>query len=124
MTRDQSNNTFWHVLRTKRLTASHFKKICSRKEKFEALVLQLQKKTIQTSAMKRGLIMEAPAAETYSRLFGRNTYEVGFVINPSAFHLGCTPDRRVYDPEADEMYGLLEIKCPNKDHVAECTFLT
>ena len=73
--------------------------------------------------MKLGMQLEPSTAETYSRTFGRNTYEVGFVINPTAFHLGCTPDRRVYDPEAEEGYGLLEIKCPAATYVAECKYL-
>ena len=122
ITRDQSKNKIWHDLRAQRITASNFKQICSRRSNFDTLVQQLRHKTIQTAAMKRGIELEPAAAETYSRTFGRNTYDVGFVINPTAYHLGCTPDRRVYDPEA-EGYGLLEIKCPAATYVAHCKYL-
>lgn len=56
--------------------------------------------------------MEQQAAEFYASTFAHNIYSVGFVINPSACHLGASPDRRVYDPSADDSFGLLEVKCP------------
>ena len=49
-------------------------------------------------------------------------YKIDFVINPSAYFLGCSPDRRVYDPSIDE-YGFLEIKCPSNDKVSDCKCL-
>ena len=48
---------------------------------------------------------------------------VGFVVNPSAFHLGCSPDRRVYDPDATEAHGLLEVKCPSINSITKCKYL-
>ncbi|ESO95568.1 hypothetical protein LOTGIDRAFT_175144 [Lottia gigantea] len=42
-----------------------------------------------------------------------NVYASGLVINPSCSYLGCSPDRKVYDPTANPPYGLLEIKCPS-----------
>ena len=47
-TRDQSQNPFWHELRKRRLTASKFKRVCSRKSDFKGLVGQLKKKPNQT----------------------------------------------------------------------------
>ena len=73
--------------------------------------------------MKRGLDLEPIAAEEYSKLFGINTYTVGFVINPSAPHLGASADRRVFDPDESEPFGLLEIKCPSVMDVADCKYL-
>lgn len=47
----------------------------------------------------------------YSQQFGRQTYKVEFIINPSLPHLGCSPDRRVQDDTVENSWGLLEIKC-------------
>ena len=67
--------------------------------------------------------MEAVAADAYGKTFACNVYVVGFVVNPSICHLGCSPDRRVYDPEADDKVGLLEIMCPIASSVTDCTYL-
>ena len=48
---------------------------------------------------------------------------VGFVVNPSAFHLGCSPDRRVYDPDATDAHGLLDVKCPSINSITKCKYL-
>lgn len=47
----------------------------------------------------------------------------GFVINPTAPNLGTSPDRKVYDLTSVPQYGLLEIKCPDKDSFVECKYL-
>lgn len=123
-TRCQGESGKWHELRRHRITASKFKRVCSRRGNFEKLAKDLlSTKTVQTKQMKYGLEHEPVAAKTYADLFGRNIYVVGFVVNPSAFYLGCTPDRRVYDPDADQCYGLLEIKCPSVEYVSQCSYL-
>ena len=58
------------------------------------------------------------------KAFGRNIYRVGLVINPSCPFLGCSPDRRVYDPEeTDGHWGLLEFKCTIAESVSQCECL-
>lgn len=61
---------------------------------------------------------EDDAANKYADKFGRAIYPVGFVINPSLSHLGCSPRRRVYDPSENEPWGLLEIKCSLSDYLS------
>lgn len=59
----------------------------------------------------------------YADQFGRAVYPVGFVINPSLPHLGCSPDRRVYDPSKIDPWGLLEIKCSPSDYLSDLNYL-
>ena len=49
--------------------------------------------------MKRGLAFEGTAAQKYADELGVDIHDVGFVTYPSACHLGCSPDRRLYEPE-------------------------
>jgi len=78
-TRDQSQNPFWHELRKRQLTASKFKRVCSRKSDFERLVSQLKKKVIQITAMKYDLEHETDAAQSYVNTQFVNVYQAGFV---------------------------------------------
>jgi len=57
----------------------------------------------------------------YADKFGGAVYPVGFVINPSL--VGCSPDRRVYDPSENDPWGLLEIKCSPSDYLSELNYL-
>ena len=41
----------------------------------------------------------------------------------SAFHLGYSPVRRVYDSDATDTHGLLEVKCPSVSSITECKYL-
>ena len=112
-TRLQSCCPEWHKLRKQRIIASSFKRVFSRQKDFDSVAIQLiGRKPIPTAAMKYGLDHEHEAAEQYSATQQVNTYPVGFIINPSAPYLGCSPDRRVYDPSEEHPWGLLEIKCP------------
>ena len=51
-----------------------------------------------------------------------NLYPVGVIVNPYSYWLAATPDRKVYCPERNPLYGLLEIKCPVVDDIndAKC----
>eukprot|EP00058_Branchiostoma_floridae_P026669 XP_002612160.1 hypothetical protein BRAFLDRAFT_125368 [Branchiostoma floridae] len=66
-TRKQSECPDWIKLRCNRLTSSKFKDVCSRQKDFDALAQRLRRKTVQTSAMLRGLQTEPTAAEVYAR---------------------------------------------------------
>ena len=123
-TRQQSKNSVWHDLRKKRITSSVFKDVCSRKSNFDTLAARLLKeKSILTAQMKFGMEHEPVAAKDYSDITGNSLYLCGFVINPSAPHLGTSPDRKVFDPNANPQFGLLEIKCPSKDSFIQCDYL-
>ncbi len=122
-TRGQSLSKTWQDLRVKRLTSTSFKRICSRVKDFESLAASLlNKKCVQTKAMKRGSEMEPVAAAEYSTLTGNQVFACGLAINPHAPHLGASPDRKVC-VESEPALGLLEIKCPDKDKVADCDYL-
>lgn len=124
LTREQSLTKDWHRLRKYRITASGFKNVCSRRKDFESLSDRiLNGKVIQTAAMKYGILHEDEAAQLYAREFGRDVYKVGFVINPSVHHLGCSPDRRVYDPSEESPWGLLEIKCSPAERLHNLQYL-
>lgn len=101
-----------------------FKDVCSRKSDFAALASRLLKsKNIMTAQMKYGIENEPVAAKTYGEITGHSLYLSGFVINPSAPYHGTSPDRKVFDPNAIPQFGLLEIKCPNKDSFTDCKYL-
>ena len=123
-TREQSSDKDWHRLRKHRITASKFKDVCSRQKDFERLAARLLKgKTIQTAAMKYGIQHEVEAAEYYSQQFCKTVRKIGFVINPSTCHLGCSPDRWVYDPAEEHPWGLLEIKCTTAGCITKLQYL-
>ena len=67
--------------------------------------------------MRRGIEMEATAAIAYARHAKQdkvNLFPAGLIINPKCPWLGSSPDRKVYDIEAETNgmlpFGLLEIK--------------
>ena len=123
-TREQSFSKDWYRLRNYRLTASNFKSVCSRRKNFETLADRLLRGSkIQTAAMKYGIEHEDEVAQFYAEHFNRDVFKVGFVINPSVPHLGCSPDRRVYDPSESSPWGLFEIKCSMKDERKDVPYL-
>ena len=123
MTRDQSNCKKWHDIRKHRLTASNIHKISARRGNFPSLAEQLLKPVRQTEAMTEGIRKEPEAAKNYSLEERLDSYLVGFVINPSAPHMGCSPDRRVFDPKEKDTWGLLEIKCSQQNFFEEVDYL-
>ena len=124
ITRSQAQCREWHKLRQGRLIASVFKRIQSRKADFTALAVQLaQKRAIQTAAMKHAVKYEADAATTNAETFRLEEHSVGLVLNPPCPHVGCSPDRIVYDDREEQKWGLLEMKCPVKASCTECEYL-
>ena len=124
LTRSQSQCPEWHRLRENRITASNFKRVTGRQKEHSKLANDmLNKRTIQTAAMKHGIECEDDAAKLYAEKNFVNVYPVGIVINPSAVHIACSPDRRVYDPAETPPWGLLEVKCPVKNSFTEVDYL-
>ena len=73
--------------------------------------------------MKCGLEHHDEVAEFHAQHLGRNVFKVGFVINPRVPHLGCSPDRRVYDPSESSIWGLFEIKCSMAEELKDVKYL-
>ena len=123
-TRERSSAPDWHRLRKHRLTASHFKEICFRKQNFDSLSQRLiNGKIINTASVRHGIIHEEEAAQAYSQVSGNDILPVGLIINPSIPHLGSSPDRRVYDTTEVSPWGLLELKCTMHEQLSELNYL-
>ena len=39
--------------------------------------------------------------------------KAGFFVSPRLFFLGCSPDGKVVDPSSEDVFGLVEVKCPS-----------
>ena len=123
-TQDQNRNQEWHNLRKQRRTASIFKDITSRRGNYQKLAADLLKRRVpKTAAVRFGLENESEAAREYSQRYAVDVHPVGLVINPSRSFLGCSPDRRVFDPEADPQWGLLEFKCSTEPSLHQIKYL-
>ena len=117
-TLSQSDSQLWYSLRAKRITASKFGDVAKRQSGFENLVKQLNPtRRVVTGDMQRGIDMEPFAAIAYANIAKKgkvNLFPSGLIINPVCPWLGCTPDHKVYDMEAEEEglmpFGLLEVK--------------
>lgn len=125
LTRLQSQCQLWHQLKLDRLGASKMHGVKTRQKNFETLAVNLRKRTRSTKAMQDGLLNEPRAVECYVSVCGNavNIYPVGIVINPWAFWLAASPDRKVYFPGRQNPVGILEIKCPSVTSVLECKYL-
>ena len=125
-TRQQSKCPAWIQLPRPRLTASRFRDACSIRasaEQQSAAVNMLRGATIQTAAMKRGLLMEPEVLAKYAEIVQCNVLPAGFVIHPDAPHLGASPDGRVYDPSESPPFGLVEVKSSTKNDPSQVAHL-
>jgi len=52
-----------------------------------------------------------------------NLYPSGLVISPFSPWIAASPDRKVYCPDRDPPFGLLEIKCPQNIHINDVIYL-
>ncbi|CAL9695380.1 unnamed protein product [Knipowitschia caucasica] len=123
-TREQSRCPAWVQLRQPRLTPSRFRDACKGSAEEESVATahaarMIRGFTKQTAAMKRGLQMELEVLANYAV----NVLPVGFIIHPGAPHLGASPDGRVYDPSESPPFGLVEVKCSNKNDVSQVAHL-
>ncbi len=75
--------------------------------------------------MTRKMADEPLAVEKYVEIFSEevNIYPVGIVINPCAYWIGASPDRKVYNPYRQPHIGNLEVKCPRVSSVLEVPYL-
>ena len=71
--------------------------------------------TMQTAAMKCGLLVEREVLANCAELMQSNVLPAGFIIHPDAPHLGASPDGRVYDPTESPPFGLVEVKSSTKN---------
>lgn len=126
-TRQQSKCPAWTQLRRPRLTASRFRDACSSRagsaEQESAAVHMIRGSTMQTAAMKRGLLVEREVLANYAELIQSNVLPAGFVIHPDAPHLGASPDGRVYDPTESPPFGLVEVKSSTKNDPSQVAHL-
>ncbi|XP_073708315.1 uncharacterized protein [Garra rufa] len=124
-TRQQSTMNEWHSLRKPRVTSSRFREVCHVRGQSSAasLAVRILRSSYQSAEMKRGLQMEPKAIEEYCCIKEVNHYPCGFIIHPDAPWLGSSPDGLVYDPKADPVFGLVEVKCPNVKSYVDCAYL-
>ena len=108
----------WTMLRNKRITASKFGQLAKRQSNFDNLVRQINpSRHVVTAPIQRGLDLEPRAAFIYASVANQNQVNLfpsGLAINPKCPWVGCTPDRKVFDLNAEKQglspFSLLEIK--------------
>ncbi|KAJ8307894.1 hypothetical protein KUTeg_014541 [Tegillarca granosa] len=125
-TRLQSLTNLWYKIRKHRITASKEGDIYKRRKDFKTLTDRFKStRNVTTAAMRRGLACEPVAVSAYScKLENKvNLYPCGVVVSFSAPWLAASPDRKVYNPERNPPFGLLEIKCPSTSSVLEVNYL-
>ena len=71
--------------------------------------------------MRRGHICGPIAGKAYATKFDNriNLYPCGVVVNLWTPWIAASPDRKVYNPESNPPFGLLEIKCPTVQEIAQ-----
>ena len=119
----QTRSPLWSQERQNRLTASNFGKVSLRKapptESFLRDIFN-SKNLSNVPSIAHGQRHENIAKEKYIAKMRKvshhdvTVYDCGLVINPSFPFLGATPDGKIYDPNAEQCEGILEIKCPFK----------
>lgn len=127
-TRDQSFNTEWIEAHRFTLTSSNFKRICHSKKVSTSLLGSLfdSPDLDRIPAIQHGRKNEDVAVQRYIAEKAKQGSAVfvqrcGLVLHTLYRFLGASPDRFVYDGEAQPSFGLLEVKCP---YSASCDLLT
>ncbi|CAB4002232.1 hypothetical protein AC249_AIPGENE28139 [Paramuricea clavata] len=117
-TRDQAESQEWVNQRKFRITASNFGLVKNRKRNHENLVTNLiNPKSFTSRHTMHGKKYESVAIQQYEKYMrdSRNPVTVqrsGFVVDLDNPFLGASPDGKVIDYGCSEMYGILEVKCP------------
>lgn len=124
-TQSQAVNNLWHSIRKHRFTASKnydFKNIKTSKG-FTTFANKLISPQAPSSVMAKkfeyGQVNEPIALKQYDDFFKSHNHSIdisscGVVIPPNACILGASPDAKVIDPQEEDVFGLVEIKCPQQ----------
>lgn len=75
--------------------------------------------------MRQGIASEPFAASEFAKCLNNrvNLYACGVFVNYWAPWFAATPDRKVYNPDMNPKFGLLEIKCLQVSSVLEAKYL-
>ena len=125
-TRLQSKSPLWYRIRKHRVTASSIGDIYKRRGNEDTLVKRLKStRHVTTAAMRQGIALEPKAAKCYAEANRNNVniYPCGVIVSLTAPWIAASPDRKVYNPERNPSFGLLEIKCPQVSSILECPYL-
>ena len=77
------------------------------------------------TAVTEQFVAQAPKgqAECVKDAHGKNHHWNGIIVNPWASWLAASPDRKVYLPNRQPPFGILEVKCPRVSSVLETSYL-
>ena len=117
-TRDQSNSERWKLERKYRFTASQFYLISHRQRSHDKFAQEIMcPKTFHSRHTAHGIKYEPVAIDRYHKYMHSqktpvHVFKSGFVVCTNCPILGCSPDGKVIDPNCEDPFGLLEVKCP------------
>ena len=123
LTSGQRDNSAWHWLRSKVLTASHFGRALRasitrdpriRRRFIESLDCKMEHLADTIPALKWGCDHEAAAIDQYSRQSGRSVEQTGLWLFPNRL-LGASPDGLIFRKQIGSnksIEGIVEVKCP------------
>lgn len=117
-TQGQSTSDEWKNERQYRITASNFKKVCTRLRNHETLVNSLITPIpFYSKYTEHGQRYESIALRQYQKYMYSIRrpvvlFKSGLVVAMDAPFLGASPDSKVIDVTCEDQYGLVEIKCP------------
>ena len=122
LTVTQSDNPLWFKSREKRVTSSKFGEILKRKSVPSNAFLKnmfISKDLRGVRSVAHGIEKESFARKVYVKKMKKHNHDItvyhsGLVVNPAFPYFGASPDGKVVDKNASDMFGLLEIKCPFK----------
>lgn len=110
LTRSQTESPLWFAERSKRITASNFGRVMTRKKDVnDAFLGSFQRQSFTSAPTSYGKANEVIAKQMYIKQTGNHIHDIGLVVNPDLPFLGASPDAIVCD---NMVTGLVEIKCP------------
>ena len=124
-TRNQAASSEWHKLRHARFTASKCYQLKGIKtpEGYSTLAKNLVEPQEPNAFLQKkfeyGRVNEPIALQKYEQYYESCGHKIhvessGLVIRPNSFILGATPEGRVIDVKEKDIFGLVEIKCPQQ----------